>query len=77
LNAGQTPIRVTVDGELFEVVASSERPGRYQFVWLSGPNKGYGFGTARSDGGAMSERQMEASIRNFLAQVDAETGYME
>jgi hypothetical protein len=31
----------------------------------------------RSDGGAMSERQMEASIGDFLAQVDAVTGYME
>ena len=77
LDAGKTPVRVTVDGELFEVVASPERPGQYHFAWLSGPNKGYGFGTARSDGSVMNERQMEASIRNFLAQVDPETGHIE
>jgi hypothetical protein len=68
---------MTVDGELFEVVASPERPGQYNFAWLSGPNKGYGFSSARSDGAAMSDREMEASIRNFLAQVDPDTGYIE
>jgi len=77
LDAGQTPTRVAVEGELFEVMANPERPGQYDFAWLSGPNKGYGFSTARSDGGAMSEREMEASIRNFLAQVDPETGHIE
>jgi hypothetical protein len=68
---------VTVDGELFEVLLSTERPGQYHFAWLSGPNKGYGFGTARSDGAALSEPEIEASIRTFLVQVDRETGYIE
>lgn len=71
------PPSVSVDGELFEVVASRERPGHYHFDWLSGPNKGYGFGSASSDGSAMTERQMEASIQGFLVQVDPETGYIE
>jgi len=56
---------MTVDGEFLEVVANPERPGQYDFAWLSGPTKSYGFSSARSDGGAMSEREMEASIRNF------------
>ena len=77
MDAGQTPSRMTVDGELFEVAANPEHLGQYDFAWLSGPNKGYGFSEARSDGSAMSEREMEASIRNFLAQVDPDTGYIE
>lgn len=68
---------MTVDGELFEIALSTERPGQYQFAWLSGPNKGYGFGATRSDGAAMSEHDIEAAIRDFLMQVDRETGYIE
>jgi hypothetical protein len=77
MDEGRAPKRMTVDGELFEVVADPERPGQYDFAWLSGPNDGYGFSSARGDGGAMSERGMEASIRRFLAQVDPDTGYIE
>ncbi len=68
---------MTVDGELFEVSLSTEHPGQYHFAWLSGPNKGYGFGSKRSDGGVKSEQEIEASIRSFLAQVDPETGYID
>jgi hypothetical protein len=71
------PRVLTVDGEQFEVEASLERPGQYHFAWLSGPNKGYGFGTTTSAGGSLSLSQLEASIRNFLVQVDPETGYIE
>jgi hypothetical protein len=77
LDAGPTATRVTVDGELFEVVPSTERAGQYHFAWLSGPNKDYGFGTTRSDGGVMTEREIEASIRDFLVQVDPDTGFIE
>jgi hypothetical protein len=65
MDEGQTPIRVTVEGELFEVVASAEHPGQYHFAWLSGPNEGYGFSESRSDRTAMSEPEIEASIRAF------------
>jgi hypothetical protein len=68
---------VTGDGELFEVLSSPERLGQYDFAWPSGPNKGYEFSTTRLDSGAMSEREIEASIRNFLVQVDPGTGYIE
>jgi hypothetical protein len=70
-------MRVTVDGEIFDVVASPERPGQYDVAWLSGPNKGYGFSTARSSDSAMDEREIVASIRNFLVQVDPQTGYID
>lgn len=66
-----------VDGETFEVEADPERPGHYHFAWLSGPGSGSGFSTARSDGGVMSEREMHAAIRDFLAQVDRATGHIE
>lgn len=67
--------RVEVDGELFDV--SVVTPGQYQFDWVSGPNPGYGFGSATSDGSPESRAVMEESIRSFLAQVDPKTGYIE
>ena len=69
--------RVEVDGEVFEVVARRNRPGQYHFAWVSGPNSDYGFSSGTSDRRAMSNTEIEASIRDFLAQVDPETGYIE
>ncbi len=54
-----------------------DRPGQYHYTWVSGPNPGYGFSEATSDGRALSNADFEASIRNFLAQVDPGTGYIE
>lgn len=71
------PIRVEVDGQLFEVQARPDRPGQYDFAWLSGPNPDYGFSSASSDGSPMRVSDFEAAIRNFIAQVDPETGYIE
>ena len=71
------PTRVEVDGEVFDVVARRDRPGQYHYTWVSGPNPGYGFSSGSSDGRTMSDADIEASIRNFLAQVDPETGYIE
>lgn len=70
-------VRVEVDGEVFDVVARGDRPGQYDYTWTSGPNPGYGFGSASSDGRASTMADHEAAIRNFLSQVDPETGYIE
>ena len=72
----EPPTRVEVDAELFDVTVR-ERPGQYHFAWVSGPNPGYGFSIGTSDGQRLSDADIEASIRNFLAQVDPETGYIE
>lgn len=73
----EPPTRVEVDGELFDVVTSRDRPGQYHYTWVSGPNPGYGFSEGTSDGRGLSSADIEASIRNFLAQVDPATGYIE
>lgn len=70
-------VRIEVDGELFEVSERPDRPGQYDFSWLSGPNPDYGFSSASSDGSAMGRGDFEDEIRSFLAQVDPETGYIE
>jgi hypothetical protein len=75
--AAGRPIRVEVDGQLFEILARPDRPGQYDVAWVSGPNPGYGFSSASSDGSAMSMGDFEEAIRGFLAQVDPETGYIE
>jgi hypothetical protein len=68
-------VKITVDGELFEVVEG--QPGEYSFTWLTGPNPGYGFHSASSDGSAMDSAAFEGAIRGFLSQVDPETGFIE
>jgi hypothetical protein len=74
---GSVRFEVEVDGQLFEVRARSGKPGQYDFVWLSGPNPGYGFSSASSDGADRTRAELEESIRGFLAQVDPATGYIE
>ena len=69
-----SPTRVEVDGELFDVVA---RADCYDIRWVSGPNPGYGFTSSRSPGRPLTESELRRSIRQFLAQVDEQTGYIE
>lgn len=71
------PVRLVVDGEQFDVREQSGRPGTYHFAWVSGPNAGYGFSSARSDGQSSTTAQLEDDIRGFLANVDPETGFIE
>jgi hypothetical protein len=74
--AANPPTRIEVDGEVFAVVARGDRPGQYDYAWTSGPNAGYGFSSASSDGRLSTTADHEEAIRNFLSQVDPETGYI-
>ena len=47
-------LRLVVDAEEFDVQERGDRPGQYDFVWISGPNPGYGFFSASSDGSQQS-----------------------
>jgi hypothetical protein len=66
------PIMMTVDGHDFRV---RERVGglpTYDFDWLSGPHD-YGF---TASGPVMTLREMEETIRTFLAGIDPATGFL-
>ena len=56
---------------------SRSAASRYDVAWVSGPNAGYGFSLSSSDDRPMTQTQLEEAIRNFLGQVDPETGYVE
>ena len=75
------PVRLTVEGEEFEVRRNPTNPMQHDFVWLSGPNPGYGFsstlGLALGPSRAAVEPHLLSSIREFLAAVDPVTGYIE
>lgn len=68
--------RLTVDGEDFDVTAG-EALGQYHYEWVSGPNPGYGFSSAVSNGSLLTADQHADAIRGFLAAVDPTTGYIE
>ena len=70
-------MRIEVDGEMFVVRMPLDRPGHYDFEWVTGPNPDYGFTSAVSDGSEMSVGGFEAAIREFLASLDPETGFLE
>ena len=70
------PTRLVVDGEVFDVRRSGRR-GQVDLTWVSGPNPGYGFSSARSDGSWPDVAQLEESIRDFLAGIDPATGHLD
>ncbi|MBZ2199266.1 hypothetical protein KCQ71_24180 [Ruania sp. N2-46] len=64
---------VVVDGERFEV---RRQAGTHHLTWLTGPNPGYGFSIGSNTGAALEPAVLETEIREFLDQVDPETGYL-
>lgn len=61
-----------VDGELFDV--TDETTGASDYVWLSGPNEGYGFGESGLPGRSLEEHRQ--AIRAFLSDIDPTTGFL-
>ncbi|MGW0885302.1 hypothetical protein [Streptomyces sp. NPDC002671] len=68
---------LSVDGERFEVCDRPDEPGTYDFTWLTGPDPEYGF-TSRVHGAEPpSAEELKAYAREFLRQVDPDTGHIE
>ena len=63
-HANHDPIMIVVDGQDFRVRERAERPGEYDFDWLSGPHE-YGFGITRAGGSGMTVAEMHEVIDNF------------
>jgi len=70
------PYRIMVDGELWQIRVRGD--GHYDFTWLSGIAPNYGF-TARvmSSKDTMSDEAIEASIREFMSNVNPATGHLD
>jgi hypothetical protein len=75
--AGNEPWRISVDGEEFEVSRPDGKPGTYHFTWLTGPDPRYGFGFSTHPAVCVGREQLEEAAREFLAQVDPDTGHIE
>jgi hypothetical protein len=65
-------VTLKVDGERFAVRRAGD--GGTAYDWLSGPNKGYGFGSSGTPNRAVEEHR--ESIQAFLAMIDPMTGYI-
>ena len=61
-----------VDGERFAIRRAGD--GGTAYDWLSGPDKGRGFGSSGTPTGLVEEHR--ESIRAFLAMIDPNTGYI-
>lgn len=68
-------IERVVDGQRFRI--TPEGRDRYHFDWVSGPNPNYGFSSQTSDRRPHTEATLDEAIRDFLDQVDPETGYID
>ena len=68
-------IRMTVDGDVRSLEPSG-RPDDRHFAWLSGPNADYGFSSGMRGGGTWTKDALEDNIRDFLSEIDPETGYI-
>src|ERR1700689_2163182 len=68
--AGSVPL--DVDGERFAIRRAGD--GGTAHDWLSGPDKGYGFGSSGTPNRSMEEHR--ESNRVFLAMIDPNTGYI-
>lgn len=88
---GSERIELTVNGEVFIVTARPDDPATADYEWVTGPNPGYGFsstqlvsygsvvdraGSPTPDFGFESVERHREAIRNFLGQIDPETGYL-
>ncbi|MCK1795321.1 hypothetical protein MTQ01_04710 [Streptomyces sp. XM4193] len=69
-------VKLVVDGETFLVRRRPGARGIYDFDWISGRNPDYGFTTALHGASGLSEDQLREEIREFLEQIDPETGYL-
>jgi hypothetical protein len=69
---GPVLFTLDVDGERFAIRRAGDDGTAYD--WLSGPNKGYGFGSSGTPNRSVEEHR--ESIRAFLAMIDPNTGYI-
>jgi hypothetical protein len=68
-------IHLAVDGESWEVIATG---GQFDFNWLRGAAEPYGFSSRTFPAGAtLSVEQLEGMIREFMSNVNPETGYLD
>ncbi|MFR9806434.1 hypothetical protein ACL02T_29720 [Pseudonocardia sp. RS010] len=70
------PTVVVVDGQEFIVQQRSMEQGTYDFNWTTGPNPNYGFSSSGWNRRITLEDATRA-IRDFLRQVNPQTGYIE
>ncbi|MCC2309270.1 hypothetical protein [Cellulomonas chengniuliangii] len=70
-------MRLTVDGEVFDVQERSDEPGAYDLIWEHAGGPRPGFSIARNDRAKLDEAVLIRAIRNFLGRVDPETGRID
>jgi hypothetical protein len=75
-DTGSSPdrLRLTVDGDVFDVAYDPAQPGAYHYTRLTGPAPGHGFTSRRSDHDRSTTAEHVTQIRSFLDGLDPATG---
>jgi hypothetical protein len=73
----ERPRTVLVDGQEFIVRPRPDSGGTCDFEWTTGPNEGYGFSISGWQGRPLRPAEIEEHIRDFLAGINPETGYLD
>ena len=63
--ASEDTMRLTIDGEVFDVAYDPEQPGAYHYRRLTGPAPGYGFTVRKSDHARSTTA--EGALSGFLS----------
>ena len=70
--------RVIVDEHEWEIWVYPATPGKFGFSWISGPNSGYGFTSQLNVPVTdVPDDWVETSLRDFMSNINPETGYLD
>ena len=75
MTPGLDPIELVVDGEPFIVTRRPGAAATFDFDWISHPES-YGFAIGSGPGWKPDRDELISNIRDFLAGIDPETGYL-
>lgn len=75
MKPGLDPLELVVNGETFVVSRRPGPAGTFDFDWISHPQS-YGFALSSYPGWKPDRAELITRIRDFLAEIDPETGYL-
>lgn len=70
-------MHLAVDGEVFDAQERADEPGVYDVSWESAREPRHAFSIARNTRERIGEDELTEVIREFLANINPETGHID